>query len=301
VFRSLNVCVPLTQRLLDAIGSHAGRPHLHLLHEGSETQVTVPMPMVCTLKISASLIRWANAGTDELDLRALFDACPNLRHLSVSLKGFKTGCSLVTWRRGTTIVPFTYTKGKRLPLLESLSLRGYSIEPEEVSHWRDGFPWKSLKSLTLGPDSNKGFLKMIPGRLLSLKTFEISTWNPKSKCHKNKELDAFLLAFNTLETLTVTGYIPSNAAISNHRQLKHLLLHQIEQPDKPRGFLAVDDLRMLDEACPDLEQLELDISQDQDGKWVKCYHIFIISAANIASSPKISLMPSQKASAISAS
>jgi hypothetical protein len=58
--------------------------------------------------------------------------------------------------------------------------------------------------------------------------------------------------------------------VSHHPRLKRLCLHAIEidrGAGTSRPTMAVDDLRELDMACPDLEELEIDISRDKHG-WV---------------------------------
>lgn len=280
IIRSLDEDIHFTQRFLDAIASHAGRPYLHLLGENGKTQLTNPMPMVRTFNVHVSIRTFGRTKAGEVDLNKIFAACPNLRNLSVSTDRFIRGCGMGGRTSGAIIRPYEYTPGKRAPPLESLSIEGYHMNSLEASHWRDGFKWDILKSLTLGPEDNKGIFDAFPSSLLSLTILEILAWPTKrpgeDRTYKDEALDAFLLSFNTLETLIVKGYSPSIGAVANHHSLKHLCLHEIEQVYTPREFIETSELQELDALCPDLEYLELDISQ-KDGSWVSWHGMFITS------------------------
>ncbi|OQE40938.1 hypothetical protein PENCOP_c005G07528 [Penicillium coprophilum] len=254
--------IALTPALLDTIASHDCKPHLHLRDERGQTPVDMPMPMVRSLKVQE----------DKEDLDRLLGACPNLRDLSyTTLSHAILRFASVRDRRrppGPSHRPYVLTPVPRIPPLESMLLQGLHLNPDQASWWRNGFPSNSLKSLTLGPEDNKGVLEVLSHCSLSLRSFEISTWySARDKETKDKAIDAFLLSFNTLETLIVKGYSPSIAAIGNHRSLKSLCLHQIEELDERRESLSINELKTIDEFCPDLEHLEFDIIQSQKGEW----------------------------------
>ncbi|KAJ5158480.1 uncharacterized protein N7500_008131 [Penicillium coprophilum] len=216
----------------------------------------MPMPMVRSLKVSG-----------DGDLDRLLGACPNLRDLSYSISRFASGCGMGRQPRPSHR-PYVLTPVPRIPPLESMLLEGFYIDPDQASWWRNGFPSNTLKSLILGPEDNEGALEVLSDCSLSLRRLEISTWNPaRDKETKDKAINAFLLSLNTLKTLIVKGYSPSIAAIGNHRSLKSLCLHQIEQPDERRESLSINELKTIDEFCPDLEHLELDITQSKKGEW----------------------------------
>ncbi|KAJ5295091.1 hypothetical protein N7508_009912 [Penicillium antarcticum] len=83
------------------------------------------------------------------------------------------------------------------------------------------------------------------------------------------ELDSFLLSFHTLESLTAKGYVPSVHAVANHPDLKRLCLHAIEHPDREREVLSGKEIGILDQSCPNLTTLEVDMNTD--GEWLSIH------------------------------
>jgi hypothetical protein len=222
------------------------------------------MPFVRSLKEYASFTSGSRGSGKSLALDEWFDAFPNLRNLSLKIDRMPSGC-IMGHSTGLTVAEYEPSPGQPVPALESLSLSGYHIEEGELPSWREKISWSTLKSLKLGPQTNRRIFEVIPGDYLFLKTFKISTLN-KNRID-NSELNTFLLSFDTLENITAKGYTPSLQAIGNHSHLKHLCLHQIEIPNHRRQFLKVKYLDELDRVCPKLQSLELDISQIK-GKWV---------------------------------
>jgi hypothetical protein len=99
--------------------------------------------------------------------------------------------------------------------------------------------------------------------VVSLKEFQITSYDCLSS---SAELDAFLRSFDTLEILTAKGSVPSLTSVIHQSNLKHICLHTIEKPDQERETLDVEQIKDLNQHCPDLTTLEIDL--DPNGTWV---------------------------------
>lgn len=162
------------------------------------------------------------------------------------------------------ITPLELSEDTPFPPLRSLSLSGYDIT-REVSVWKERFPRDKLRSLSLGPQRNKNFLKHATGCVQCLTHFEITSY-ADNFYEPPKRLNTFLSSFDTLESLTVKGYVPSLDAVAHHPGLKHLCLHAIERFDRQRPMLSVEEVESLDQRCPSITSLEIDV--DPDPTWV---------------------------------
>ncbi|KAJ5157066.1 uncharacterized protein N7482_008166 [Penicillium canariense] len=275
--------LPITDRFVNALLSHKKSPKLHLLGEDGTTRVNIKMPFVQKLHTSVDTQARAPIDHPETDrsgfhawepqrlaLHELFNAFPNLEELSVSVNWLRGGCAMGGRPSPTRILGLDLSEDATFPPLKSLSLSGYPVqddpvEDDEVALWRDRFPWDRLHSLSLGvqlPESTPGFLELATGKVANLKEFQITSYDPLSS---SAELDAFLCSFDTLEILTAKGAVPSLTSVIHQSNLKHICLHTIEDPDRERETLDVEQIKDLSQHCPKLTTLEIDL--DPNGTW----------------------------------
>lgn len=165
----------------------------------------------------------------------------------------------------TEIIPLQLSDSETFPPLKALSLSGYEFGENEFPYWRDKCPWDQLQSLSLGPDDNDDFLERITGYMHCLTELTITSYCRRDKT-RSPELDRFLQSFDTLKSLSVKGFLPSVDAVTRHSRLEHLCLHAIEHPERDRPTLTVEELRILDQSCPNLRSLEIDV--DHKDTWV---------------------------------
>jgi hypothetical protein len=157
---------------VDALHDHAKSPKLHLLGEYGRTQVTTQWPCVRVLHTKVDTTSTlTRLGQKRLNLGKLFAAYPNLESVSVSVNRLG-GVSRPT----AQIAPLELSEDTPFPPLRSLSLSGYYIARREVSLWKERFPWDKLRSLSLGPQDNKNFLKHATGCVQGLTHFEITSY-----------------------------------------------------------------------------------------------------------------------------
>ncbi|KAJ5594633.1 uncharacterized protein N7459_000841 [Penicillium hispanicum] len=258
---------PLSQVLIDAMRGHKRSPQLHILNPLGRIQLAVPAPFVKALSTSVNVYaRGTGSQKQTLDLRRLFTIYPNLESLSVSINRYRTGCVRRHPRDYTTeIIPLELPGSETFPPLQSLSLSGYYCEEQEFQYWRDKFPWDRLESLSLGPEDNYGFLEQITGYVHRLKNLKVTAY-----CHRTEttspQLDHFLGSFDTLESLTAKGFVPSVEAVGHHPNLKTLCLHAIEHPERDRPVPSAQLIQKLDQYCPNLQSLAIDVQQEDT--WV---------------------------------
>ncbi|KAJ5750689.1 hypothetical protein N7533_007717 [Penicillium manginii] len=261
--------LPFTDRYIRSFENHPNKPKLHILaFQGWEKAPSRPLNFVSTIK--ASLLRERQRlPTDGdalpsmmLNFQKLFFSCPNLKSCSLTMFGpFENSDALAT---------FEMTGEEIFPRLESLSLNGYFIRPNEWPHWRDRFSWSSLSSLEVGPqpDLADRLLHRLKGHTTSLKKFKITVWSGEDEAAAQENLEAFLYSFDTLETLEITNYVCPVEAIANHRNLVRLAVHLAEEWDSEEVIPSwnASDIYYLDDNCPSLEVLEIDFER-QAGAW----------------------------------
>jgi hypothetical protein len=258
---SIEFEISITENFVAALLSHNRSPRIHLLGEKGRTQVKVKMPFVRGLHTWVDATATTNTQgeiSQTLALHELFSAYPNLEHLSVSVNRRYRGCVLGWWH-STRILPLTLSENETFPPLKAFSLSGYHIHGREISLWRERFPWDKLHSLSLGPQDNPGFLELATGRVNDLRTLKITSYGDSDSATK---LDALLHSFNTLENLIAKGSVPSLAAVTHHTGLRHLCLHDIEQPDRKRRILNAEEIKDLDRHCPKIASLKIDLAPD---------------------------------------
>lgn len=229
-------------------------------------QISAPIPFVRTLHIkvpTTNTFRFAEGPVEHAStLRDVFAAYPNLEDLRVEVTRYRMTCDMRDNPFSRKILEFVSPKNNLSG--SSLSLNGYVIG-QEASFWLEQFPWHNLRSLSLGPDDNPGFLENVGHCVQNLTSFTITKFC-KSTVMTHTGLDSFLSSFHTLEKLTAKGYVPSVHAVAHHPDLKYLCLHAIEHPDRERPILSVTEIELLDQSCPNLNTLEIDVNPD--GIWV---------------------------------
>ncbi|KAF3385073.1 hypothetical protein F1880_001867 [Penicillium rolfsii] len=268
--------LPVTDGLVNALFSHKKSPKLHLLGEIGGTRIDTKMPFVQRLHTSVNATAiFPRARPDaerrsgvrpwrrqELALHDLFNAFPNLAELSVSVNRLRGGCIMGGPPPSTLISSLKLSEDETFPPLERLSLSGYDVSGDEAALWRDRFPWDRLQSLSIGPQDNPGLLKLATGKVLNLKEFQITSYEPLSF---PAELDDFLCSMDSLESLIAKGAVPSLTSVLHQSNLKHVCLHDIEEPDRERQALDAEQIRKLSLNCAKLQTLEIDL--DPNGKW----------------------------------
>lgn len=264
--------LPITAELIDAMLTHKRTPKLYLLGEDGHTPTTTSLPFVPEVRISVDAEATRPDGDvdfepQRLALHEIFAAYPNLESLSVSVNRLVGGCVLDMSPRCTQILPLSLHENATIPPLQRLSLSGYKIQKNELSTWKTRFPWDKLKSLSLGVQDNYNVLEVATGHVHDLRGFEITgycfSW---SEPNSPRGLEKFLSSFNSLESLIAKGPVPPISSVIHHSNLKHLCLHAIEQPNKERTTLSVEEIKSLDRNLPMLSSLEMDL--DPKNTWV---------------------------------
>jgi hypothetical protein len=209
-----------------------------------------------------------------VDLPKWFKTFPNLASLSIELtRDHGRPTEGEPWYIAR-IEPLEIAEKGIFPPLENLSLSGYRLSEVELLFWKENFPWSGLKSLSMGPIHTPGFLTAITGCVKNLSSFTISAYNG-SVDGQLPELVAFIMSFATLESLTVKGLPLSMGAVGYHSNLQRLILHSVENDKKERKILDADDIMYLDEQCPKLQFLEIDIRRKDE--WVSLFKNIIPS------------------------
>ncbi|KAL2838198.1 hypothetical protein BJX68DRAFT_272691 [Aspergillus pseudodeflectus] len=263
-----------TEDVIRAIAQHPRNPELSLQTyiSGEKTfytqaQAARPLPCVTSLQVSVSPFDQRNAENQYvLAAQRLIFNCPNLRSLSLTLWWQYGGCVISAPRYPIT-TSFQFTGNEVFPPIESLALDGYGnrMSEGEWTHWRDRFNWSKLSSLTLGPQDASGILDRVGGYATALTSLEVSAYVDE-RTQNRAGLEALLQAFGSLKTLKLDGYICSVKAIAQHKDLEELWLHEDESAaaGRERMVLTVVDLEYLDNECPRLKTLKVDIKRGDD-------------------------------------
>lgn len=267
ISNSLRDELPLTPSFIEALSSHRSKPALHLLNECGSTHLDFKMPCVRTLHTSVNAVSAFLRPQRKLNLRDVFIKCPSLKDLSVNVSNLQREPMRSTPRYRTVqiVEHLVLDPNETMPPIESLRLSGYNAGGQEWDYWRTKFPWDKLKSLTLGPEETLNFIRLAIGYARNLRCLAVSAYS-RPHLERCPDLEELLVSFDTLRHLEVKGYFPSIAAVVNHRDLTSLTLHTIERPTRQRSILKLEDVRYLDEYCPKLETLEIDLRHV--GGWV---------------------------------
>lgn len=268
--------MPFANRYFDSLDRHPNKPEVQMLSVSGWEWPPPSRPLNSVSTIKASIIRDIDIGTGTPSLiynfQPLFFSCPNLKACSLTMYG--------PYQDPERLGTFEMTGEEKFPPLESLSLNGYYIRPNEWPHWRDRFCWPLLSSLEVGPqpDFTDKLLHTLNGYTTSLKSFKIAVWAGEDEAPAQDSLELFLYGFDSLESLDITNYVCPVEAMANHTKLVRLSVHLSEEWDSEESvpWWNSEDLDYLDENCPNLEVLEIDFER-QSGAWV----CFIISSVGI--------------------
>jgi len=275
----LSGSTPKFNALIRALHEHPNKPEIELLDEDGLRRVSGPLPGIVTLRANVNPFRDTveKPNTVIPDIQKLLFACTNLKFFALSMSGNYGGCmGPRIHHRQTYNFEFTSDDDTPFPPLESLSIEGYEIEPDnEWPHWRDRLDWARLETLSLGPDPRSrggtmcaGILGLAKGHATALRSLTVKEWaSEREKC---LPLEDFLMSFDTLEELTIKQPSVPVSALISHSKLKRLCLHCIEvrRPEGThRPTLDAADLNLLDASCPDLETLEIDIARGASKEW----------------------------------
>lgn len=277
--------LPITKAFVDALLNHTKSPKLFLLGEEGHTEIQDRMPFVPELKIDVDATATAPRESQQiaqpwirdfkpqiLDLQKIFASYSNLEKLSVSVNILRGGCVIDLSTPSTRIIPLS--DGVTFPPLKHLSLSGFSISDEELSLWKDRFPWDKLESLSLGVQETPRVLETALGNVQDLKEFQITSYTRYNVSRSTPALEAFLSSFHSLESLTAKGLVPTLETVMQHPKLKHLCLHAIEETDAERQILSIKEIEDLSQYCLHLTSLELDMNPN--GAWVS-WEIFTLA------------------------
>ncbi|KAL4876253.1 hypothetical protein BJY04DRAFT_143447 [Aspergillus karnatakaensis] len=256
-----------TDEMIRAIGAHKAGPELILdLTGGDCLSIDGPLPFVRGLRISASPVCPNDGSRPEiLEVQRLLFNCSNLRSFSLRVNRPYGGCVMGGLLRSTWMGSFRLTGEEEFPALEELALDGYRMDDDEWMHWRDRFQWSNLLTLAIGPQATSKLLGHFAGYSTSLKTLRVFAYAGEGK-PDHRELERFLMSFDTLTTLELKGYICSVDAIGHHMDMETLFLHEDEPTGKgiQRRVFTAQELDYLDERCPRLRSLAVDIQRGED-------------------------------------
>ncbi|KAI1287849.1 hypothetical protein F5Y03DRAFT_380258 [Xylaria venustula] len=277
--RCVKVMNPLTQGTLVALAGPGASKQvpLHLLREDGLRRLDTRSDLPNLVSLVARVNPFYENGGPNRNLEAiqtLLFTSPNLKAFSLKMYGDYGGCEGPPMPRFGLVDAIRFSGNEIFPPLEELSLDGYRsgvrqdvIEPE-WEQWRRRFQWPKLRSLTIGPQSMRGFLDLASGYATSLETLTVQVYDDADSSTSCPQLENFLTTFASLQSLTVKGYHLPLEPIRNHPDLTHLCLHMPEHivtTDPPRPTLDVKQLEELDESFPRLETLEIDINRE--GQW----------------------------------
>lgn len=216
----------------------------------------------------------------------MLTTCPNIRFLDLSVR--QLGCSI----SGTSPYTFDFQEGHRFPPLESLILNGYHFHDRRrclrdfsgtnaalldalhargkvagLEAWYNAMDWTQLRHLGLH-DPEPEFLLRFYGCLPGLRSFQfIRDPETKFKEQLREAVIHFVSGLHKLEDLRLSGVggqIPFETIIQHGSTLRALEIHEIEssEPEVQRQILTPDQLVILNENCPLLSNLSVDLYRD---------------------------------------
>ncbi|KAI0975410.1 hypothetical protein F4678DRAFT_420195 [Xylaria arbuscula] len=277
--RCVRIMNPLTQGTLVALAGPGASKQvpLHFLREDGLRRLDTPSDLPNLVSLVARVDPFYEDGGPNRNFEAiqtLLFASPSLKSFSLKIYGNYGGCQGLHIPRFGLVDALRFSGNERFPPLEELSLDGYRsnvrqdvVEPE-WEQWRRRFQWHKLRSLTIGPQSMRGFLDLASGYATSLENLTVQVYDDADSSTNCPQLEHFLTTFASLQSLTVKGYHLSLKPIQTHPDLTHLCLHMPEHTlntDPSRPTLDVKQLQELDETFPRLETLEIDINRE--GRW----------------------------------
>ncbi len=238
----------------------------------------------CLYSIKADIAYGCGATESEMkNIYNMLTTCPNIRFLDLSVR--QRGCSIT----GTSPYTFDFQEGHRFPPLESLILNGYQFydwrrrlrdfsgtdaelldargKVAGLEAWYNAMDWTQLKHLGLH-EPEPEFLLRFYGCLPGLRSFQISR-NPfiEFKEQLREAVIYFISGLHKLEDLRLSGVggqIPLETIIQHGSTLRTLKIHEIEssEPEVQRQVLTLDQLEILNQSCPLLTNLSVDLYRD---------------------------------------
>lgn len=194
---------------------------------------------------------------------------PALKSLSLALVSEPYGVDFAT----SSVRRITFSPNQKLPAVESLVLRNCLIHRDQVrcESPLQLFKMQTLRLRMIFLESLSVFLAdlLLEKQVLRLKNFEISesySLGILSFDHWQTALSNFLHAFTGLEELILYGSCALSLSLSNtiadHGEtLKTLKVHNSEM--RPDLFVTAEDIKVVCDICPNLQELTLDISRSE--------------------------------------
>jgi hypothetical protein len=194
----------------------------------------------------------------KLSLFNILRSSTNLRKLNITQD--RGGCVIYVANSGLDI-DLNVRVGEQLPQLEELSFPIFSLT--DISRWGDMEGWSRLRVLKLS--RNAWVLEAFNGRVPCLRSLTLNVgWL------ELESLDSRLPQISMLEELVLNGdgmRFPFNLLAVNSDTLRTLTVHSPE-PDSLKMWhdIPISDIRRLNETCPKLKFLSVDMNRD--GQWV---------------------------------
>ncbi|KAJ5091351.1 hypothetical protein NUU61_006221 [Penicillium alfredii] len=241
-----------------------GKPEIQLLGEKGEYDETPPQPLSSVSTLHAEIDRCSVHEARCIGAGNLLFECPNLSTLSLSALSYSQRTTRFFVPR-----PNVFLIGNQsFPPIRDLTLNGWQIYDAELFLWRDRFPWTLLTSLSLGPEPTHQVLRIMAGYPRTLKQLKVEAYagEGESACLALAEFLSPLSQVESLLSLELRNYFCDMWPIVQHSKLVNLCVHNTEPwtPGEARRVLSVEDLVLLDEHCPNLETLDLDIDRPND-------------------------------------
>lgn len=270
--RRITIGIPelQTDNVIRTLCTHNRKPEVFLILDGYDERLNTDnqLPCISSLEVAGDPRSYRKAN-GLLKFQQLVFSSPNLRSLSIAVLDEYDG-RMRRARRAGMHLTFDLKGEERFPPLQDLALNGYEMRDEEVVHWQRNVQWDKLSSLAVGPLPCWSVLPGFAGYATSLKTLKVFMYYGVIGGKEARTgLESLLRSFDGLEVLDVKGFICSVSAVGQHRNLSTLCLHEDEpdhdDEDGTRTVLTPADILYLDEHCPKLTSLALDIQKKQGG------------------------------------
>ena len=201
----------------------------------------------------------------KLSLFNILRSSINLRKLNITQD---SGGSVVVGFGSVLETNLNVQEGDQLPQLEELSFPIFSFT--DMSRWGDIGGWSRLRVLKLS--RNAWGLEAFNGRVPCLRSLTLDI--PWSQLESSEWR---LSQISILEELVLIGdgmRFPFNLLAANSDTLRSLTVYALEPPSpKLRPNIPISDIWKLNETCPKLKFLSVDINRD--GQWVSSLPQFL--------------------------
>ena len=147
------------------------------------------------------------------------------------------------------------------------------LEPPSASNldlWRFAMDWTKLKRLELA-ETNPRFLQKMTGQLPGLKSLTLGPWWKGEEDRLINRTSSFIMGSPPLSTLSLHGYTKhtnwTDVLARHGSTLKGLEIREweSENPFDPRPILSLPQIQRINDICPLLEELSVDINRN--GTW----------------------------------